>query len=73
WHETGVTELVVSHLIGESVLLADRVVVLSPRPGRVLTEIPVELPRPRGVETRTSPEFHAQVDLVRAALRAQAK
>ncbi|MFN2250991.1 MAG: ABC transporter ATP-binding protein [Anaerolineae bacterium] len=73
WHETGVTVLFVSHLIGESVLLADRVVVLSPRPGRVLTEIPVELPRPRGVETRTSPEFHAQVDLVRAALRAQAK
>jgi NitT/TauT family transport system ATP-binding protein len=69
WRETGVSVLFVSHLIGESVLLADRVVVLSPRPGRVVAEIPVELPRPRGEETRASQGFHAHVNRVREVLR----
>jgi NitT/TauT family transport system ATP-binding protein len=70
YHETGVTILFVSHLIGESVLLADRVVVLSPRPGTVVTEIAVDVPRPRGVDTRSSAAFHDHVNRVRSALRA---
>jgi len=73
YHETGVTILFVSHLIGESVLLADRVIVLSPRPGRVVAEIPIDLARPRGLATRSSAEFYSYVNRVRSALRAAAQ
>jgi len=69
WHETGVTVLFVTHLIGEAVLLADRVVVLSSRPGRTVAQVEVALPRPRDVETRASGDFFGLVNRVRAALR----
>jgi NitT/TauT family transport system ATP-binding protein len=69
WRETGVTVLFVTHLIGEAVLLADRVVVLSARPGHVVAEIEVPLARPRGVETRASEDYFRIVNTVRAALR----
>jgi NitT/TauT family transport system ATP-binding protein len=46
------------------VLLADRVVVMSPRPGRIERIIPIDLPRPRGLDGRRLPGFAEASDLI---------
>jgi NitT/TauT family transport system ATP-binding protein len=59
WNEHRKTILFVTHSIEEAVLLADRVVVMSPRPGRIARIVPVDLPRPRSLgESRRSEELH---------------
>jgi NitT/TauT family transport system ATP-binding protein len=61
-HEvTGVTVILVTHSIRESVLLSDRIVVMTPRPGRVATVIEVPLARPRQLATRDEPGFETLV------------
>jgi ABC-type nitrate/sulfonate/bicarbonate transport system ATPase subunit len=57
WDELDRTVLFVTHDVDEAIFLADRVLVMSPRPGRIATEIAVPIPRPRGLETLTSPGF----------------
>lgn len=57
WAETSSTVLFVTHDIDEAVFLADRVVVMSPRPGRISEILDVNLERPRGVDMLTSEAF----------------
>ncbi len=72
WRETQVTILFVTHDIEEAVFLADRVVLLTPRPGRIASEIVVDLPRPRVDAVRTSVRYFDLVRRVREALRGSA-
>jgi NitT/TauT family transport system ATP-binding protein len=61
-----VTVVFVTHSITEAVLLSDRVVVMSPRPGRIREIIDIELPRPRTEETELSAAFRAYVHRIKA-------
>jgi NitT/TauT family transport system ATP-binding protein len=61
WMQTGKTVLFVTHSITESVQLADRVVVMSSRPGLVERAVAIELPRPRSIEVRESATFQHYV------------
>jgi NitT/TauT family transport system ATP-binding protein len=64
WEEGRKTVLFVTHQIDEAVFLADRVLVFARRPGRLLEDIRIELPRPRNMETKRRPEFVALVDRI---------
>jgi NitT/TauT family transport system ATP-binding protein len=65
WTKTNKTILFVTHNIQEAVFLSDRIVVLSPHPGRVSAIVNVDLPRPRTLSVKDSPEFAALVSKVR--------
>jgi NitT/TauT family transport system ATP-binding protein len=67
--ETGTTVVFVTHSIPEAVYLSTRVVVMSPRPGRITARIEVPLGRERTVDTREDPAFFRKVTEVREALR----
>src|SRR5690606_37025001 len=56
WMKQGFTALLITHSIGEAVHLADRVLVMSARPGRIVNEFNIDLPRPR-TQALGSPEF----------------
>jgi len=59
----------VTHSIAESVFLSQRVVVMSPRPGRITKVVDIDLPYPRTFETRELPRFFELVTDVRETLR----
>nr|WP_242535103.1 ABC transporter ATP-binding protein [Roseococcus suduntuyensis] len=71
WAETGAAVLFVTHSISEAVLLADRVVVMSPRPGRIADVIQVGLPRPRDFAQEGTPAFHDAAQRIRALIYAK--
>jgi NitT/TauT family transport system ATP-binding protein len=72
WTRTGKTVVLVTHSIEEAVYLADRVVVMSARPGRIDAIHESGLPRPRGEETKAHPDYLALTAELRRALRSSA-
>src|SRR5215212_6938753 len=68
WMETGKTIIFVTHNVTEAIFLADRVVVLTPRPGRLAHIFPVDLPRPRTIDMTFSPEFIEMILKVKATI-----
>jgi len=69
WEQTGSTVVFVTHSIAEAVFLSTRVVVMSPRPGRITDVVEVDLPRPRGDETRELGRYAELIRDVRRTLR----
>ncbi|HEX9466566.1 MAG TPA: ABC transporter ATP-binding protein [Alphaproteobacteria bacterium] len=71
WDESRKTVLLVTHSIPEAVFLADRVIVMSPRPGRITEIIGVDLPRPRQLAMINSAHFGGYVEAIRRHFQAQ--
>ena len=70
WNKTGKTVVFVTHSIPEAVFLSTRIVVMSPRPGRVVDVIECDFPRERTLDIRETPEFLKVAHRVREGLRA---
>lgn len=68
WRSLNKTVVFVTHSVFESVYLSNRIVVMTPRPGRVFTELSIEAPHPRDVRFRTSADYAAACRLVSEAL-----
>ena len=73
WERARTTIVYVTHNIQEAVFMADRVLVLSRRPGRVLASVPVELPRPREEGMLGAPAFVRAADRIWSLIRSQAR
>jgi NitT/TauT family transport system ATP-binding protein len=72
WLEARKTILLITHSIPEAVFLADRVVVMSPRPGRFIEVIEIDLPRPRDIDAMATPGFGDYARHIRGLLSARA-
>ena len=59
WQHSRKTVVFITHSISEAVFLSDRVVVMTPRPGKIREILPIELPRPRALDVRDTPDFTA--------------
>jgi NitT/TauT family transport system ATP-binding protein len=69
WLESRKTVVLITHSISEAVFLSDRVIVMTPRPGRILRELPVDLPRPRThAQTPSEPEYQNLTREIRSLL-----
>jgi NitT/TauT family transport system ATP-binding protein len=68
WQARRKTVIMVTHSISESLFLADRVLVLSPRPGHLRLDLPVDLPRPREEDVRYTPAFSELSKRIRSAI-----
>jgi len=68
WAAAKKTVFLITHSISEAVFLADRVIVMSPRPGRIISELDVTFPRPRSLDVMGTPEFGRLVTEIRRKL-----
>jgi NitT/TauT family transport system ATP-binding protein len=68
WQSSRKTVVMVTHSISEALLLADRVIMLTPRPGCILLDVKVDLPRPRQEDVRYSPKFVELSKALRSAI-----
>lgn len=68
WMETGKTIVFVTHNIAEAIFLADRIMVMTPRPGRLSRSFEIDFPRPRTIALTTTPEFVALVADIKASI-----
>jgi NitT/TauT family transport system ATP-binding protein len=69
WNRHATTVVFVTHSITEAAILSDRVLVMAARPGRIVADRVIDLPRPRRPEMEDQPQFHEHVRVLRAALR----
>jgi len=69
WRQTGTTIIFVTHSIPEAIFLSTRVVVMTPRPGKIERILPIDLPQPRDATTREQPDFFEYIKEVRSCLR----
>jgi NitT/TauT family transport system ATP-binding protein len=71
WQKERITVLMVTHSISEAILLSDRVLVITPRPGRITLDLPIHLPRPREDDMRFTPEFGDLAHKLRRSIQAE--
>ena len=73
WKEANKTGLFITHQIDEAIYLSDRVLVMSARPGRILADVDIDLPRPRELEIKRSPKFIEYADQIWGLISKQLK
>ncbi len=73
WREANKTVLFITHQIDEAIYLSDRVLVMSARPGRILADIAIDLPRPRELEIKRTPKFIEYADEIWGLISTQLK
>ncbi len=73
WNEAHKTVLFITHQIDEAIYLSDRVLVMSARPGRILADIAIDLPRPRQLEIKRTPAFITYADQIWGMISSELK
>jgi NitT/TauT family transport system ATP-binding protein len=73
WQETKKTVLLVTHQIDEAVYLSDRVLIFTVRPGRLKQEVRIDLPRPRELSIKRTPDFVHYTDIIWRAIEEEVR
>lgn len=73
WQKTGKMVLFITHQIDEAIYLSDRVIVMSARPGRLIADLRIEIPRPRHLWVKRSPQFLEYTDQIWKLIESQVK